>query len=159
MINVYSKVRLRTSDSWPRGGGFDSKLIGLCGDFSGSNATCAETWTMTKADRERLEAIKMWFWRRMDKISWVDKVINVEVLQKMEENWSTLNSVSMTEKTQMDWTHFEAWIFVPWYTGAVLRWGSGAHAGWVPPPRFTVAPKIQKLAGKIFKRFKMLHIR
>jgi len=63
---------------------------------------------MTKADRERLEAIKMWFWRRMDKISWVDKVINVEVLQKMEENWSTLNSVSMTEKTQMDWTHFEA---------------------------------------------------
>jgi len=37
----------------------------------------AETWTMTKADRERLEAFEMWVWRRMEKISWADKVTNV----------------------------------------------------------------------------------
>jgi len=29
----------------------------------------AETWTMTQADRERLEAFEMWIWRRMLKIS------------------------------------------------------------------------------------------
>ena len=39
----------------------------------------AETWTMTQADKERLEAFEMWIWRRMLKISWVDKVSNVEV--------------------------------------------------------------------------------
>jgi len=33
-----------------------------------------ETWTMTKADGERLEASEMWVWWRMEKISWVDKV-------------------------------------------------------------------------------------
>jgi len=41
----------------------------------------AETWTMTQANKERLEAFEMWIWRRMLKISWVDKVSNVEVLQ------------------------------------------------------------------------------
>jgi len=39
----------------------------------------AETWTMTQADRERLEAFEMWVWRKMLKISWVDKVSNAEV--------------------------------------------------------------------------------
>ena len=39
----------------------------------------AETWTMTQADKERLEAFEMRIWRRMLKISWVDKVSNAEV--------------------------------------------------------------------------------
>jgi len=40
----------------------------------------AETWTTTQANKERLEAFEMWIWRRMLKISWVDKVSNAEVL-------------------------------------------------------------------------------
>jgi len=53
----------------------------------------AETWTMTQADKERLEAFEMWTWRRMLKISWVDKVSNAEVLQKVQENKSILDTV------------------------------------------------------------------
>lgn len=53
----------------------------------------AETWTMTQADKERLEAFEMWLWRRMLKISWVDKVSNAEVLQKVQENKSILDTV------------------------------------------------------------------
>ena len=34
----------------------------------------AETWTLAQADRKRMEAFEMWIWRRMEKISWVDKV-------------------------------------------------------------------------------------
>ena len=45
----------------------------------------AETWTVTRADKERLEAFEMWIWRRMLKISWIDKVPNAEVLQKVQE--------------------------------------------------------------------------
>jgi len=48
---------------------------------------------MTKADRHRLYAFEMSVWRRMEKISCVDKVTNVEVLQKVEENWSILTTV------------------------------------------------------------------
>jgi len=28
----------------------------------------------TQTDRKRLEAYEMWIWRRMEKISWLDKV-------------------------------------------------------------------------------------
>ena len=31
--------------------------------------------TMTQADRMRLEATEMWIWRRMEKISWVNKIV------------------------------------------------------------------------------------
>jgi len=53
----------------------------------------AETWTMTQADKERLETFDMWAWRRMLKVSWVDKVSNAEVLQKVQENNSILDAV------------------------------------------------------------------
>jgi len=37
---------------------------------------------------------------------WVDKVTNVEVRQKVEENRSILNTVQQ-QKLKMDWTHFQ----------------------------------------------------
>ena len=36
----------------------------------------AETWTLTQTDRRRLGAFEIWIWRRMEKISWLDKVTN-----------------------------------------------------------------------------------
>jgi len=48
---------------------------------------------MTQADKERLEAFEMWIWRRMLKISWVDKVLKAEVLQKVQENKSIFDTV------------------------------------------------------------------
>jgi len=35
----------------------------------------------------------MWVWRRMEKSSWVDRVSNEEVLQKVQENRNILNTV------------------------------------------------------------------
>jgi len=68
--------------------------------------------TQTQADRERPEAFEMWVWRRMEKMSWVDKVTNTKVLQKVQEKMEYLKH-SRTVKTQtMDWTHFETRITV-----------------------------------------------
>jgi len=39
------------------------------------------------ADRERLAAFEMRVWRRMEKISWVDKV-TIKVLQKIQQSTS-----------------------------------------------------------------------
>ena len=54
----------------------------------------SETWTMTQADRERLEAMEKWIWRRMEKISWVDKISNKKVLQRINETITMLGTVS-----------------------------------------------------------------
>jgi len=33
----------------------------------------AETWTLTQADRDGIEALEMWIWQRMEKISWMEQ--------------------------------------------------------------------------------------
>jgi hypothetical protein len=36
----------------------------------------AETWTVRKVDKKYVESFKMWCWRRIEKISWTDRVGN-----------------------------------------------------------------------------------
>jgi hypothetical protein len=44
-----------------------------------------ETWTLRAVDQKHLESFEMWYWRRMEKISWTDHVINEEVLLTAKE--------------------------------------------------------------------------
>ena len=44
----------------------------------------AETWTLVQVDQKYLESFDLWCWRRMEKISWTDRVRNGEVLQRVE---------------------------------------------------------------------------
>jgi hypothetical protein len=39
----------------------------------------AETWTLREVDQKYLEGSEMWCWRKMEKISWIDRVRNEEV--------------------------------------------------------------------------------
>jgi hypothetical protein len=50
--------------------------IALCG---------AETWTLRTVDQKYLESFEMWFWRRMEKISWTEHVRNEEALLRVKE--------------------------------------------------------------------------
>jgi hypothetical protein len=45
----------------------------------------AETWTLRKVDKNYLESFEMWCWRRMEKISWTDRVRIEEVLVRDRE--------------------------------------------------------------------------
>jgi len=45
------------------------------------------------SDRRRSEAFEMWTRRRMEKISWLDKVTNEEVLTTVSEDRQILNSI------------------------------------------------------------------
>ena len=42
-----------------------------------------EAWNISKAMEKRIEALEMWFYRRMLKVSWVDRVSNEIVLQRV----------------------------------------------------------------------------
>jgi len=57
----------------------------------------SKTWSMTQADRKRLEAMEMWIWRTMQKISWVDKISNEEVLQRVNETKTMLDNSGKTQ--------------------------------------------------------------
>jgi hypothetical protein len=48
---------------------------------------------MERADRKYLESFEMWCCRRMDKISWTDRVGNEEVLHEVKEERNILHTV------------------------------------------------------------------
>ena len=58
----------------------------------------AETWTLTQMDRDRIEALEMWIWERMEKISWMDKVTNEDVLKKVNESKNMLNVIRQRKR-------------------------------------------------------------
>jgi hypothetical protein len=58
--------------------------ITLCG---------AGTWTLRKADQKYLEGFEMWYWRRMEKISWTDRVRNEEVLHRVKEDRNIVRTI------------------------------------------------------------------
>jgi len=66
----------------------------------------AETWTLREVDRKKIETFEMWIWRRMEKIGWSDKITNVDVLKRVNEERSLLKEI---------WQRKHRWI------GHVLR--------------------------------------
>jgi hypothetical protein len=53
----------------------------------------AETLTLRKADQNCVESFEMWCWRRMEKISWTDRVRNEEVLHRVMEVMNVLDII------------------------------------------------------------------
>ena len=40
-----------------------------------------ETWTVSKVMERKLEAMEMWCWRRMLRVSWTERRTNVNILE------------------------------------------------------------------------------
>jgi hypothetical protein len=60
----------------------------------------AETWTLRAVDQKHLESFKMWCWRRMEKISWTDRVRNEDVLLRVKEQRNILHEI---RKRKANW--------------------------------------------------------
>src|SRR6476661_7033908 len=57
-----------------------------------------ETWTMRKEEINRLNAFEMWVWRRMGKVSWMDKRTNEQVISSMNEKRSLIKTIWDSKK-------------------------------------------------------------
>jgi hypothetical protein len=53
----------------------------------------AETCTLQKLDKKYLENFEMCCWRRMEKISWTDRVNNEAVLHRVKEERNILHTI------------------------------------------------------------------
>jgi hypothetical protein len=53
----------------------------------------SEAWTMNKGIEKRLEATEMWFWRRMLKVPWTDKITNENILKQINEKRKTIKEL------------------------------------------------------------------
>jgi len=53
----------------------------------------SETWTLRRDDIKILEAFEMWIWRRMMKVSWMERKTNEEVLKSVEEKRALIGTI------------------------------------------------------------------
>ena len=52
-----------------------------------------EAWTIKEHMRQKLEALEMWFYRRMLQISWVQRVRNDEVLRRVKKSRELMKNI------------------------------------------------------------------
>jgi hypothetical protein len=71
----------------------------------------AETGMVWGVDQKQLESCEMWCWRRMEKISWTDRVRNEEVLLRVKEQRNILHEIS---EGKANWigraTRWRSWL-------------------------------------------------
>ena len=56
----------------------------------------AETWSMRKAERKKIDAFEMWCWRRVMRVWWMETKTNVWVLENIKPEWTLESMVAQT---------------------------------------------------------------
>ena len=47
-----------------------------------------ESWTIRKAELQRIDAFKLWFWRRLLRVSWTARRSNQSILKEINSEYS-----------------------------------------------------------------------
>ena len=55
----------------------------------------SETWTLNKADRNRIAAFEMWCWRRMLRIPWTKRRTNASLLEEIGVSKRLLHTINI----------------------------------------------------------------
>ena len=64
----------------------------------------SESWTLRKDKIRRIESCEMWMWRKTLNIQWSEKVSNEEVLRRVGEERSLLDTIRRRQKTWLGHT-------------------------------------------------------
>ena len=47
-----------------------------------------ESWTVKKAERQKIDAFELWCWRRLLRVPWTERISNQSILQEISPGWS-----------------------------------------------------------------------
>src|SRR3989442_2040062 len=61
-----------------------------------------ETWTLLQDEINRLEALGVWLWRGLEKISWRDKIRNDEVFARVKEERCLIRTIRQRQKNWIE---------------------------------------------------------
>ena len=52
-----------------------------------------KSWTIKKAENQRINAFKLWFWRRLLRVTWISRQSNQSILKEInpEYSWRTVS--------------------------------------------------------------------
>src|SRR6266581_3149106 len=73
-------------------------MFNACSNIDMDMRHGCETWTMLTAEIDKLKPREMWLWRRLERISWMDKKSNEEVLTMVNENRCLIRTIYQRKK-------------------------------------------------------------
>ena len=47
-----------------------------------------ETWTMRKHERRKIDAFELWCWRRLLRVSWMERKTNIRIIENIQPEWT-----------------------------------------------------------------------
>ena len=54
----------------------------------------AETWTMRKHERRKIDAFELWCWRRVLRVSWMERKTNIWIIENTKPEWTLESRVT-----------------------------------------------------------------
>ena len=48
----------------------------------------AETWTMRKHERRKIDAFELWCWRRVLRVSWMERKTHIWIIENIKPEWT-----------------------------------------------------------------------
>ena len=90
-----------------------------------------ESWTVKKAERWRIDALELWYWRRVLRVPWTARRSNQSILKEISPGISLegmmlkLNSSTLATSCK-DWTHWKRL----WCCEGLGAGGEGDARGW-----------------------------
>ena len=61
-----------------------------------------ESWTVKKAERRRIDAFELWYWRRLLGVPWTARISNQSILKEISPGCS-LEGIMLKLKLQLLW--------------------------------------------------------
>src|ERR1043165_6136320 len=58
----------------------------------------AKTWTLSKTDLQKLDAFEMWVWRRIERISYTERMSNEAVLKQIQDKRALVATIQHRQK-------------------------------------------------------------
>ena len=90
-----------------------------------------ESWTVKKAERQRIDAFALWCWRRLLRVPWTARRSNHSVLKEIQ-SWVFTGRTDAEAETPILWpphaelTHWKR----PWCWEGLRAGGEGGDRGW-----------------------------
>ena len=58
----------------------------------------AETWTMRKHERRKIDAFELWCWRRVLRVSWMERKTNMWIIENIKPEWTLETRLTLPDE-------------------------------------------------------------
>ena len=89
-----------------------------------------ESWTIKKAERERIDAFELWCWRRLLRVPWRARRSNQSILKEISPEYSLEGCWSWNSNTLTTWCEELTHLKRPWCWERLKAGGEGDDRGW-----------------------------